>query len=131
MSTLFRFFTYFSIIFKLEAITILLVVINPLVVRINKVGRNLGLYSLEKSINIRDIGVSFNYHSFNIVWSYRNNDLFSWGTFSCYVELWFTFLVWHVNNFMSLWDFVGRKFWEDIFNFYNILDVSLGCLGIR
>lgn len=67
MSTLFRFFTYFSIIFKLEAITILLVVINPLVVRINKVGRNLGLYSLEKSINIRDIGVSFNYHSFNIV----------------------------------------------------------------
>lgn len=67
MSTLFRFFTYFSIIFKLEAITILLVVINPLVVRINKVGRNLRLYSLEKSINIRDIGVSFNYHSFNIV----------------------------------------------------------------
>ena len=64
-STLFRFFIYFSIIFKLEAITTLLVVINPLV-RINKVGRNLGLYSLEKSINIRDIGISFNYHSFNV-----------------------------------------------------------------
>ena len=87
---------------------------------------------LKSSVQVWNMATTLIHELLDIFTVHWNNDLFSWRTLDCHVNVWFR-LTATIDDFLYIFDFLYLERWEGVFDLENLLSVTswFGCLGIQ